>query len=135
MKQIEDLKSENSALKDELVQSYSEVIHLMPEEYTSILLSCRDVELNSPQDLFNWKNSIIKTIASKVEPVENSSSLFSQRAFCPLCKKGSSSNFQDGFALPIGLQRHLEGYGNVKQCFVIKSAYKLAVWLYGLKKS
>jgi len=43
-----------------------------------------------------------------------------ERALCPLCGRGSQSQFahERGFKLPTGLQRHLEGDGGAHRCEV-----------------
>jgi hypothetical protein len=49
-----------------------------------------------------------------------------QRALCPLCGQGSQSPYEKGFALPIGLQRHLMGRGNATQCGVMEIILDMA---------
>jgi len=34
--------------------------------------------------------------------------------------------YEDGFSLPEGLRRHLDGYGNVHRCEVLQAAFELA---------
>ncbi len=45
---------------------------------------------------------------------------------CPLCNRGSQSYYETGFSLPLGLERHLEGYGNIHKCVVIATVEKLS---------
>jgi hypothetical protein len=48
------------------------------------------------------------------------------RAYCPLCGAGNSGPYEDGFALPEGLRRHIVGWGNMRRCPVFEAAYRLA---------
>jgi len=50
-----------------------------------------------------------------------------RRAFCPLCGAGSHHTGERGYAVPEGLQAHLEFRGNVQRCLVMAAAYELAV--------
>jgi hypothetical protein len=71
------------------------------------------------------------------------------RALCPLCRQGPSQRYQNipagplpggkflisglsipvkgdhGFAFPLGLKRHLEGFGNQERCGVMKAVDRL----------
>jgi len=49
-----------------------------------------------------------------------------QRALCPLCGQGSQTPYEKGFALPIGLQRHLMGQSNATQCGVMEIILDMA---------
>ena len=49
-----------------------------------------------------------------------------QTADCPLCHGGSYTPYQDGFKLPIGLERHLQGWGHARQCPVLHEIEALA---------
>jgi hypothetical protein len=53
-------------------------------------------------------------------------SILQPRAYCPVCRDGSSSPYDRGFALPEGLRRHLHGNGNTVQCLVTRAIFGLA---------
>lgn len=49
------------------------------------------------------------------------------RAFCPLCLRGTSTAGRArGFSWPDGLRRHLAGEGNANQCWVLETFYDWA---------
>jgi hypothetical protein len=48
------------------------------------------------------------------------------RAVCPLCGDGAQTPYVEGFAVPIGLRRHLMGEYNSHQCTVMAAALWLA---------
>lgn len=52
----------------------------------------------------------------------------SEYAFCPLCGQGATDFYQGyrGFKFPLGLERHLIGWGNNRQCPVMDAVGALA---------
>ena len=58
-------------------------------------------------------------------------SVWGDRAYCPLCKDGSTAPYDRGFSVPEGLYRHLIGFGNVHQCVVMDAAFKLILDSWG----
>jgi hypothetical protein len=74
----------------------------------------------------NWRRDIIAKISQSTEPDEEASRPFGEkRAPCPLCKyRGSQAFGNDGYKLPDGLARHLDGHGNVHSCDVLEAGFK-----------
>ena len=56
---------------------------------------------------------------------------FSDRGLCPLCQ--ASSDNQEGYALPVGLTRHLAGTHRVSQCEVMGAATGVAKYHFDME--
>lgn len=111
-------------LKDELFSARCLIINLMPTDLRTILNSYSMSKLIvHPQD---WLLSTSEEIAMSTRAMEEHSNTYNARASCPLCGDGTNSPSESGFALPTGLQRHLEGYGNMARCGVMDAAYEVA---------
>jgi hypothetical protein len=113
-------------LKDDLYEAREAIVRLMPEPIQEILGSyyrctCR-VEVHQ------WKSAVIDQLVELAKPVPLRTAHDNARAYCPLCGGSAQSIYesQQGFSIPIGLQRHLEGWGNAHQCDVTVAAFKLA---------
>jgi hypothetical protein len=99
------------------------IVELMPDPVREILEERYGVE--SFEDLGKWTHWAIQTLtnlAAQGATVGNDSRL---RAICPLCRGGTSSPYLDGYALPLGLSRHLEGSRGSAACPVFKVAYDM----------
>lgn len=107
-------------LKDELYDARRSILSLVPaiREEAHSYYRCE-----SRSDLYKWEREIIEKVVAMAKPQANA---WRERAYCPLCGDGSSSPYAEGFTLPIGLERHLEGYGQVRQCDVTKALFALA---------
>ena len=92
-----------------------------------------------------WAGDVIKEVLASTEPEKTSPGKRQRlasgsvaiypdtaRAPCPLCGGGRESFTMDSpdlegtFSLPEGLRRHLEGYGNMRQCPVLKAVIAMA---------
>jgi hypothetical protein len=104
-------------LKAELDEARSTILALMPEETQRLLESYPSCE--SRQQTYSWQKSVAETIIESAMLPREQGSYFSDRAYCPLCGCG-------GFTIPEGLRRHLEGWGNMHKCDVMKAALGLA---------
>lgn len=71
------------------------------------------------QDIFRLEREAINSIVEANLPNTVTSPYENDRAPCPLC--GSRRQDGQGFSLPIGLERHLQGYGNSPQCGVLRA--------------
>lgn len=124
MKNLNDEKETIRILKNDLYEVRLGLLHMMPKEIIDILDD--GCSFNSKIKMMEWQNQAIEKIivlAEQLTPLQSSPS--SDRVYCPLCGKGSSSPGTIGFSLPIGLKRHLEGFGNSRQCVVMKSATRI----------
>jgi hypothetical protein len=86
-----------------------------------------EITHDSHEDLDEWERSTIKLIVESTK-FEQENPYDNVRAVCPLCGHGSSDPYAKGFT-PTGLERHLEGFGNVQQCFIMSIAWELG-WEY-----
>lgn len=119
-------KDEIKRLRESLWEARRSLISLVPQELSSILLSYYSCSDRREAD--SWWADIIQQIISSTKILSASEGSYrSDRAYCPLCSEGSSSPYERGFSHPEGLRRHLEGYGNVRQCSVMKAAFNLAL--------
>jgi len=111
-------------LKSDLWTARSAIIDLMPYEISSLLhgyYSCA-----SRAEGFAWVDGVVDTLIERAWLSALPPNMFGeQRAMCPLCGRGSSSPFTEGYSLPEGLRRHLVGWGN-NRCIVMETVSKLA---------
>lgn len=111
-------------LRDDLDQAHQTIVDLMPEDIQKLLNGYYHCQ--SESDTYSWQRDVIEQIIQKAIPLQPHSNYSSDRAYCPLCGRGSSSGYENGFALPDGLSRHLRGDGNNRQCDVMAAAQALA---------
>ena len=120
-----DLEHKFRRLEDELFCAQETVLNLMSADMQKLLNSYYSV--NSRAESYLWRQSVIDQLIELAEPLLARSTVSEPRACCPLCGFGSMSYYDDGFALPLGLRRHLEGAGrSIVQCGVMKVASKMA---------
>lgn len=119
---VDQHREELKRLEGELYFARQAIIELMPEDRQQILTSYYQAE--SRTDVHVWLSRIADQLVSKVEVFSSDGS---DRAYCPLCGRGSSAAHDKGFSVPLGLTRHLTGWGNVAQCPVTKAAVGLAI--------
>ena len=96
----------------------------MPEDMRGLLTryySCR-----SRAEAHQWEADVIETLLNKATLLPRDRFSLSDRVYCPLCRAGSSSPYEEGFSHPEGLRRHLVGWGSMRQCSVLAAAMKLA---------
>lgn len=111
-------------LKDELWMLRSQIINLPSYEMGQILRSF--YACPSMDETYVWLDQVAAKIISYAVPLEPEPSIWGGRANCPLCGLGAGSPYQEGFALPEGLRRHLVGYGNTHKCLFTETAQILA---------
>jgi hypothetical protein len=109
-------------LEQDLHDSNYAIVNLMSEDVAAGLLSYYSCQTR--HDYYEWRRDIIDRIGKLAEPSPKAS-FFRERGSCPLCKGGSSGPYDQGFTLPEGLRRHLEGHGNTRICPVTKAAFYL----------
>lgn len=112
-------------LEEELYSARRTIIDLMPNKVGQILSSYYSCETS--QATRTWMDAVIDALIEFAEPLPNAApGYLSTRAYCPLCHRGSSSPYTDGFTLSEGLRRHLSGRGHVQQCDVMTATMALA---------
>lgn len=107
-------------LENDLWEAQTTVLELMPNALEMILRSYADVE--SSKESYRWQHMVAQKIVTHAIPLESEG----RRGNCPLCGRGSMSPYEQGFALPEGLSRHLTGYGNTIPCRVMVVVMSLA---------
>jgi hypothetical protein len=126
MKFISEYDGEIRRLKDDLYQARRAIICLMPEPVQEILGTY--YRCTSRMELHQWESNVIDQLVELAKPIPRRTAHDNERAYCPLCSGSAQSLYeeQQGFSLPIGLRRHLEGWGNTHQCDVTVAAFRLA---------
>jgi hypothetical protein len=109
-------------LEDELWSARNDIVCLMPDDISDLLMGYHF--LKTRPDYYRWQRETIEAIVAMALP-DPKASHFQNRARCPLCNR-SGDVYGSGFTLPIGLERHLEGFGNVSQCPATEAAFKNA---------
>jgi hypothetical protein len=108
-------------LRRELENSRIAFIEIMPDDMRTLLWSYFRCE--SRQEAYAWPKKIAEELVSMAEAIK---SPFGERAICPLCRSEGGSQYETGYSLPIGLVRHLTGFGNVRECPVMSAARAVA---------
>jgi hypothetical protein len=112
-------------LQNELDAARRAIIDVMPYEISERLGTY--YRCGSRADTYDWQREVVDFIIDKAELLpERLSYCGVDRAYCPLCHRGSQGPYDEGFAIPEGLRRHLTGYGNTHQCQVMEAAFGLA---------
>lgn len=111
-------------LESELYVAYSEIVGLAPPEFSEVLSSYR--KCASTGESFRWQHEVAEYVVERVPTTSVRAAWDSNRANCPLCSRGSQGPYQEGFTVPLGLTRHLTGFGNTHQCVIMKAAANLA---------
>jgi hypothetical protein len=116
----------SESLKQDLSIVRWTVLSLMPEDVQSILRSY--YKCGSEEEAIRWEGVTAEKIIALAEILPSKGWAYSgERAYCPLCKHGANSPFEEGFAVPEGLRRHLVGWGgNTHQCGIFRVASELA---------
>ncbi|MCK1554747.1 MULTISPECIES: hypothetical protein [unclassified Bradyrhizobium] len=124
---IDPRAQEIKALRRELSDLRHDLIRLQPQEIADLLFSYYGCTTRAEWE--KWKRDTAGAVIqhAKVDPAQASYPGIEERAACPLCGDGTTAfGARGGFAYPGGLERHLRGYGNMHQCTVLGTAFKLA---------
>ena len=124
---VERLQGQITWLKNELHGAHSTILDLIPQDMAELLRSCSRCESREEAD--RWRLDVIEAVVNRATllPGGEGELVSRRRAFCPLCGAGSHHTGERGYAVPEGLQAHLEFRGNVQRCLVMAAAYELAV--------
>jgi hypothetical protein len=117
---IED-KERIERLESDLFTARLAIIELMPQAIQGILKSF--YRCQNRGETYAWQD---QTVEALIEQAKVVSTWPDTRALCPLCGRGSSTAYAEGFAVPVGLSRHLIGWKG-PACAVFEAAYRLAV--------
>jgi hypothetical protein len=113
-------KPDISDLQLQLEQTRELVIALLPEQARRIVEPRFALTID---EVITWHSHTVERVIELAEPKPD----FNQqdRAPCPLCRRGPEQGVHDGFTVPEGLRRHLEGSHNFHRCEVMAVAYTL----------
>ncbi len=123
-------EQELRVLRDKLSETRNTVIKLMPDDLKNILSSYE--ECGSRREIARWLEETADKIVEYAKPsIPGCEYLPGQylppRSICPLCGRGADCKYSQGFSLPIGLRRHITGWGTrVSMCPVFKVVEALA---------
>jgi|GEM_PF-1331266 len=124
---IDPRDQEIKALRRELSDLRHDLIRLQPQDIADLLTSYYGCTTRA--EWGKWKRDTAEAVIerAKVDPALASYPGIEERAVCPLCGDGTNAfGSRGGFAYPGGLERHLTGYGNMHQCTVLGTAFKLS---------
>ena len=111
-------------LEDELYITRWALVSLLSEELQEIIESYRDCQDWSDQA--RWERRVVEHVLGMAWVPKERMEWEERRAYCPLCRHGSSSPYAEGFIFPGGLQRHLTGESNAAQCRPLRAVFQLA---------
>ncbi|WP_262299686.1 hypothetical protein [Microvirga sesbaniae] len=110
-------------LEREIYDARSTVIRLMPADVQKVIdefYACK-----TRTELGAWRRRLMRYIISRAEilPKHRYSG---ERAYCPLCREGPSSSYEEGFSIPLGLERHLDRATTGHGCSVMEVIWEFA---------
>lgn len=111
-------------LREELWEARHTLCDSLPEQVQKVLRTYYDCV--TLEDTYAWLHDVADDLIDLAEPLPRGHFHLGDRACCPLCGDGSSTPYEEGFALPEGLRMHLEGKGNARQCSILKQMWGLA---------
>lgn len=110
-------------LKTALYFARRTIIDLMPEPLREPLEGatwCKSIE--DVQAWQAWAIDKVMALADSKPGAEMGGGTHTVRAYCPLCGGGSQSPAPAGYAMPVGMRRHLEGSHGSRRCEVFSAA-------------
>lgn len=112
-------------LQDDLYQTRRAILCLLPAIVQEIAKDYYRIKTRS--DAHEWLEKLVDTTIDIAWPYVEKRPYSGPRAYCPLCKGGTSNYMgEEGFLLPGGLRKHLLGEGNAYECAVLSPVRKLA---------
>ncbi len=116
--------AELERLREKLYDAQRVVLGLMSPEAQSIL------EPFVLKDVVEWDEFVVPRIVELAKPIGET-----ERALCPLCGHGPQNGYNDGFKLPEGLTRHLNGTHQFHRCGVMAVAEDFAKHYFARRKA
>jgi len=124
------LEDEIKHLQNELFMARSLIVELMPLEVQQALYDFYNCQSRSQLHQLRELtiNKLIEIAGDKPDKVIHDLISSTHRAYCPLCGGSAHSTYgADGFALPEGLRRHLNGSYNSQRCPVFEEIRKHSI--------
>lgn len=105
-------------LEDELYRARRTILDLLPPDIKEVV--DRFWHLKTRREAHDWHTAVADAVIALPWPFAEETRYSGTRAYCPLCKSGTSSPYEEGFKLPDGLRKHLLGEGTHinAMCFV-----------------
>lgn len=111
-------------LKRDLDRARHAIVELLPNEIRVLIE--RRFECNTRAETRAKVDEIVDVIVERSPRVVGLNTDWSgERAWCWLCRAGSSGPYEQGFAIPEGLRRHLKGSYNAQHCIVMEQVEAL----------
>ena len=111
--------------KNDLGLAWRTIIQLVPDQFHD-LLNGYAYTIENQRDLHRWERDLSAAVIAAAEPIEPVGRWDGPKVACPLCRsRGSGAFGMKGWALPAGLEGHLNGSGTTKRCRVIDAAWEL----------
>ena len=101
------------------------VLDLVPAGYKKVLTSF--YRCQTPEETADWLFQAIQGILELSRPDSLDIRWIDQpRVYCPLCGRGTTALYEQRYAYPEGLERHLYGRSRVPACPVVEVAHAAA---------
>jgi hypothetical protein len=111
-------------LEEELYLAHEAIIQLAPDKFHD-LLHDRAYTIENQNDLHRWKSTLSAAVIAAAEPLADRWE-GDPKVACPLCRsRGRGAFGTKGWALPAGLEKHLNGGGTTRRCPVIDAAWRM----------
>lgn len=124
---VDELTRELRHLRSELLIAREGILQLLPQHVQDLLDSsgCKDRD-----ELVNWRRNTIEKAIDLAVPIQRSEVEMkidpTPRAYCPLCEADSSGfPWIKGYAVPKGMEMHLDGVGKTRKCIVLYTAFEI----------
>ena len=110
-------------LSMDLYLTRTALISFAPDELRPVLEA--QLECEARDDLLDWESWAIERVVDVADERLLPGLPGRPRSMCPLCGRGTRGPYEDGFAIPLGLARHLGGESGANQCTVFGAAWGL----------
>lgn len=111
-------------LRENLRRARRAIITLLPDNIQELAETYRMI--STRLEAQTWEDALVDAVIGIAWPIGAETQYAGPRAYCPLCRRGSSGPYAEGFALPGGLRKHLLGEGNAYPCEVLSQVIGLA---------
>lgn len=107
-------------LQEKLSKTRETVIDLLPPDIRQRVSTYWDCKTHEAARV--WEHDFVDWVIDRAEPIPDLQWWEGTRAYCPLCGGSNRSAVynEQGYALPRGLERHLQGLGNAYRCEVVE---------------
>ena len=112
-------------LEKDLWEARNTIIELAPDQFHDLLHGYA-YTIETRNELYRWEGDLNAAVIAAAEPIEPVDRWDPNRVACPLCRsRGRGAFGMKGWALPAGLEMHLDGRGTTSRCPVTDAAWQL----------